>query len=122
MFGRQGQIDLVKGTPRDKFVLTGNWNIWRFHNTVRLTRYGQYTEASTTAGGDATFGAKGITDVDVTYDLTDNVSIAGGAYNVFNVYPDRHGALAIDGSGAYGSFAPFGLSGGFYYARLGVNL
>ena len=122
LFGRQGKIDLVRGAPRDKTVLTGNWSIWRFHNTLRLTRYGRYIEASTTAGSDAKFGAKGITDIDVAYDVTDNVSLALGAYNVFNVYPDRKGQVAIDGSGAYGSFAPFGLSGGFYYARLGVNL
>jgi iron complex outermembrane recepter protein len=122
LFGRQGKIDLVRGTPRDKAVLTANWSIWRFHNTVRLTRYGKYTEASTTPGADAKFTPKGITDVDVAYDVTDNVSFALGAYNVFNVYPDKKGPGTIDGSGKYGSFAPFGLSGGFYYARLGVNL
>jgi iron complex outermembrane receptor protein len=122
LFGRQGQIDLVKGAPRDKLVLTGNWNVWHFHTTARLTRYGTYTEASTTAGSDAKFGAKGITDLDVAYDLTENTSVALGAYNLFDVYPDKHGQIAIDGSGAYGTFAPFGFSGGFYYARLGVNL
>lgn len=44
-----------------------------------------------------------------------------GANNLFDVYPDRNGLVAIDGSGAYGSFAPFGLSGGFYYTRVGVT-
>ena len=122
LFGRQGRRDLVHATPKDKLVLTGNWSVWRLHNTVRLTRYGTYTEASTTPGFDVKFGAKAVTDVDVAYDVTENVSLALGAYNVFNVYPDRKGALAVDGSGAYGNFAPFGLSGGFYYARLGVNL
>ena len=122
LFGRQGQIDLVKGTPKDKLVLTGNWAIWRFHNTLRLTRYGSYTEASTTQGFDVKFSPKGIADLDIGYDVTDNVSVALGAYNLFNVYPDKKAPVAFDGSGAYGSFAPFGLSGGFYYARLGVNL
>jgi iron complex outermembrane receptor protein len=68
------------------------------------------------------FSPKGIADLDVAYDVTDNVSVALGAYNLFNVYPDKKAPIAFDGSGAYGSFAPFGLSGGFYYARLGVNL
>jgi len=54
--------------------------------------------------------------------LTENTSLALGAYNLFDVYPDKHGQIAADGSGAYGTFAPFGFSGGFYYARLGVNL
>jgi len=122
LFGRQGQIDLVRSTPRAKMILAANWNIWRFHNLVRLTRYGKYVEASTTPGFDATFGAKAVTDIDIGYDLTENVAVAVGAYNVFNVYPDKKGAIAQDGSGVYGNFAPFGLSGGFYYARLSVNL
>jgi iron complex outermembrane recepter protein len=122
LFGRQGQIDLVRSTPRAKLVLTANWNIWRLHNLVRLTRYGQYVEASTTPGFDTTYGAKAVTDVDVGYDLTENVTVALGAYNVFNIYPDKKGPLAVDGSGAYGNFAPFGLTGGYYYARLSVNL
>lgn len=122
LFGRQGQIDLVRATPRAKFILAANWHIWRFHNLVRVTRYGKYTEASTTPGFDATFGAKAITDIDIGYHLTQDVAVAVGAYNVFNVYPDKKGAIAIDGSGVYGNFAPFGLSGGFYYARLSVNL
>jgi len=122
LFGRQGQIDLVRSTPRAKLILTGNWNIWRLHTLVRLTRYGKYVEASTTPGFDTTYGAKAITDIDVGYDLTQNVTVALGAYNVFNVYPDKKGPIAVDGSGVYGNFAPFGLSGGYYYARLSVNL
>jgi len=122
LIGRQGKIDLVRGAPRDKAILTGNWSIWRFHNTLRFTRYGKYTEASTTPGFDVKFSPKVVTDIDVGYDLTDNVNLALGAYNLFNVYPDKKGSIAQDGQGRYGSFAPFGLSGGFYYARLGVTL
>jgi len=49
------------------------------------------------------------------------VALAIGANNLFDIYPDRHGIIAYDGSGAYGNFAPFGLSGGFYYARASVR-
>jgi hypothetical protein len=35
--------------------------------------------------------------------------------------PDRNGVIAYDGSGAYGNFAPFGLSGGFYYGRISAR-
>ena len=65
-----------------------------------------------------TFGAKAITDLDLAYELTDNVTIAAGAYNLFNVYPDAKGFIVpTDGSGRYGAFSPFGFTGGFYYAR-----
>jgi iron complex outermembrane receptor protein len=40
---------------------------------------------------------------------------------LFDAYPDRNGLIATDGSGTYGNFAPFGLSGGFYYVRAGIT-
>jgi iron complex outermembrane receptor protein len=52
---------------------------------------------------------------------SDKVTWSVGANNLFDTYPDRNGIVASDGSGAYGSFAPFGLSGGFYYTRVGVT-
>ncbi len=91
LFGRQGKIDLVRGTPRDKAVLTGNWSIWRFHNTLRFTRYGKYTEASTTPGADVQFSPKVVTDLDVGYDLTDNVNVALGAYKLVQRVPRQEG-------------------------------
>jgi iron complex outermembrane receptor protein len=44
-----------------------------------------------------------------------------GTNNLFDVYPARNGLIAADGSGAYGNFAPFGFSGGFYYGRATVR-
>jgi iron complex outermembrane receptor protein len=121
-FGRQGQIDLVRGTPRDKVVVDLDWKIGRVHSNLRFSRYDSYIEASTTAGFDVTYGAKVITDLDVAYQLTDNVTFALGAYNLFDVYPDKNGPIsAVDGSGQYGSFSPFGFTGGFYYARLSAE-
>jgi len=92
------------------------------HSNLRFSRYDSYIEASTTAGFDVTYGAKVITDLDVAYQLTDNVTFALGAYNLFDVYPDKNGPIsAVDGSGQYGSFSPFGFTGGFYYARLSAE-
>jgi iron complex outermembrane receptor protein len=124
LFGRQAQRDLVQASPKDKLVLDLDWAIWRLRTNLRHTRYGSYTESGTTAdgSGDRTFGDKWITDLDVAYDLTDHFTAAIGANNLFDVYPDRNGIIFFqDGSGQYGSFSPFGLSGGFYYARLAGN-
>jgi iron complex outermembrane receptor protein len=122
-FGRQSQLDLIHGAPNSKIILGANWAIWRFRTDLRFTRWGEYTESSTDAKFDQKFGAKWVTDLDIGYSLSDNVTLAVGAYNLFDVYPDKHGIVNVtDGSGQYGSFAPFGLTGGFYYARLSVNL
>lgn len=121
LFGRQAQRDLVVATPRTKVVLSNDWSLDRFHALARVTRYGSYTESSNVATGDRSFGAKWIADLDVGYDLTEHVTLSVGANNLFDSYPDRNGIIASDGSGAYGNFAPFGLSGGFYYARASVT-
>ncbi len=121
LFGRQAQRDLVVATPRTKLVLTNDWSSGRLHALARLTRFGSYIESSNVATGDRRFGAKWIADLDVGYDVSDNVTLSVGANNLFDIYPDRNGIIAADGSGAYGNFAPFGLSGGFYYARASVT-
>lgn len=121
LFGRQAQRDLLVATPRSKLVFSNDWTLGAFHALVRVTRYGKYTESSNVASGDKQFGAKWVTDLDVGYDLSKNVSVSVGANNLFDVYPEKNGIIAYDGSGQYGNFAPFGLSGGFYYARVGVK-
>lgn len=121
LFGRQARRDLVAATPRSKVVLTANWSSGPVKALIRETRYGQYTESSNIAASDRTFGAKWIADAEVSYQLTQSLNLAVGANNVFDTYPAKNGAIAYDGSGQYGSFAPFGLSGGFYYARIGFT-
>ena len=55
--------------------------------------------------------------------------MAIGANNLFNVYPDDNGVLQSKaypfntslGSGQYPTTAPYGFTGGSYYARVGVS-
>ena len=121
LFGRQAQYDLTSSTPRDKIVLGTDWSLDRLHTNLHVTRYGHYLEAGTTAVGDRGFGAKWVTDLDVSYRITKGITLAVGANDLFNVYPQKNGIVAADGSGQYGNFAPFGLTGGFYYGRATVN-
>ncbi|MES2290111.1 MAG: TonB-dependent receptor [Pseudomonadota bacterium] len=121
LFGRQAQQDLVVATPRSKVVLSGNWSLDRIRALVRTTRFGSYVESSNVVASDRTFGAKWVTDLELGYDLSDHVTVSAGANNLFDVYPDQNGLIASDGSGQYGNFAPFGLSGGFYYGRVAVR-
>jgi iron complex outermembrane receptor protein len=118
LFGRQAQRDLVVALPHDKVVLTADWSLGRLHALLRGTRYGHYTESSNVPAGDRRFGAKWVADLDIGYDITDNITLSAGANNLFDAYPDKNGVVSYDGSSAYGNFAPFGLSGGFYYGRV----
>lgn len=121
LFGRQAQKDLVAATPRTKLVLTNDWSLGPLHALARLTRFGGYVESSNVASGDRKYGAKWIADLDIGYDVSDGLTLSVGANNLFDIYPDRNGVIASDGSGAYGNFAPFGLSGGFYYGRVSAR-
>jgi iron complex outermembrane receptor protein len=122
LFGRQARQDLVAALPRTKVVLTGNWNLGPVAILARATRYGRYVESSNVASGDRRFPARWIADLDLGYDLSRRLTLSVGANNLFDRYPARNGLIASDGSGAYGNFAPFGLSGGFYYGRVAVRL
>ncbi|WP_448661996.1 TonB-dependent receptor plug domain-containing protein [Sphingomonas sp. CJ20] len=71
---------------------------------------------------------KWVTDISITGQLTKNVALTLGANNVFNVYPTENirstaALTGADTNGAfpYSEFSPFGFSGGYYYARIGVN-
>lgn len=68
-----------------------------------------------------------ITNINVSYQLNKNVRADLGALNLFNRYPPRINALAYNtmvNLGDYTSveqypeFSPFGIDGGFYYAKL----
>jgi len=125
LLGRQARSDLTSATPRDKLILTGDWSLGPVHALFRGTRFGRYTEAGTSnvsTADDRTFSPKWVFDLDVSVQLSKAINLAVGANNLFNQYPDTIGVIqASTGSGYYGMFAPFGLSGGFYYARVGID-
>lgn len=125
LFGRQARADITSATPRDKLVLSGEWSKGPTRSLLRVTRFGKYTEtgtSQTSTADDRTFSPKWVTDIDIAFQASRSINLAVGANNLFDVYPDPIGVIqANTGAGLYGSFAPFGLSGGFYYARVGIS-
>ncbi len=79
-----------------------------------------------------TFGAKWLTDLDVTYSYNKNITVSIGANNLFDVYPDENirskvvGGVAFNGYDNVGIFpysgiSPFGFNGTFYYTKLSLK-
>lgn len=118
LFDSQSQLDITKATPKDKLILGANYNLNNWWVNVQLARYGEYTEAGGTPKDDRTYGPQWITDLEVGKRFDHGLSLAIGANNLFNVYPDEIGVKGWAGTYAYGMFSPYGLSGGFYYGRL----
>lgn len=120
LFDRQMQTDLTKATPKDKWILSTNYRLDNWNVNLAFTRYGEYTEGSNNPLNDRTYSPKWITDLDIAYDISDNVTVAVGANNLFNQYPDSIGIVPWAGTYEYGMFSPFGLGGGYYYGRLSL--
>jgi iron complex outermembrane receptor protein len=123
LFNRVAQGYITDYNPKTKLILGGNWKVDAWDVNLHLTRYGRYDliTSATSSATDQHYGANWVTDLDVAYALTKSITIALGANNLFNVYPDK--STVVDSSGAqlYASNSPFGQYGGFYYGRLEVK-
>ena len=78
------------------------------------------------------FGDKVTADFDVSYTFAESYTVTVGANNLFDEYPDKiapttaNPIYALTGSTADGqiyprSGGPFGMNGGFWFARLGIK-
>jgi iron complex outermembrane recepter protein len=71
-------------------------------------------------------GVTPITNLDIGFQFTEHLNLAIGAQNLFNRFPGRLNATILNREIAapdnaavdqYPTFSPFGINGGFYYAR-----
>jgi iron complex outermembrane receptor protein len=119
LFDRQKIADLTVGTPRKKLILGALWSRGTVSASLRTTRFGQYTEAGTSVDLDRTYSPKWVTDLDVSWDVRANTTVAIGANNLFDEHPDKIGIVNADtGMNQFGTFSPFGITGGYYYGRV----
>ena len=102
-------------TPKTKLILGANFESGPFTINVKETRYDKFKSLDNLVGGlpvnDQSFGAKWITDLEVSYGVTEKLRVAAGAYNIFDVYPDRTTVANTIGLAPYGA-GPFGQYGG----------
>ena len=144
----QQQYNIANIAPHDRITGSVNWQIDNFTINLRGNYYGKWSNAleyNLVAATPATaanpfpaapasqiFGAKFLTDLDISYTFADHFTLTVGANNLFNVFPDKIQASAInpiyqlsgglnDGQVYPRSGGPFGINGGFYYARLRVK-
>jgi iron complex outermembrane receptor protein len=130
LFGRVERGRLERGQPRSSLNLALNYAINRLTFNLNNRRFGEVTVFGTAPVGsptntDQTFGARWITDVDVSYRMRGGFTAAIGANNALGVYPEQNfrSPTGADNSNAgifpYNQISPFGFNGAFYYVRLG---
>ncbi|QBE62828.1 TonB-dependent receptor plug domain-containing protein [Pseudoduganella lutea] len=119
LFDRVNVLTFEQGTPKTKFTASGTWNLGPWGATLRATRYGKILTPGTTPALDHTMSAKTLVDLEGRWKINDALSLALGAENLFDQYPDAYpAALNTTGNAPFTNYSPFGRSGRFVYARL----
>ena len=137
-------IDIGGLAPHHRATLSGGWVKGPISINARENYYSSWVDAEDypfrTPAGSSTgpviagqkFGAKFTTDLDISYTFAKRFTFTLGAINIFNTYPDKIKAspdnpvYAITNSLADGqiyprSGGPFGINGGFWYAKLKIK-
>ena len=66
-------------------------------------------------------GGNYLVDLELAYNVTEAVTVAAGAQNALNYYPQENPVAADALGNRYSQYTPFGFNGGFYYVRLKYN-
>ena len=114
------------GSPKSKLNLSATWNKDSWYATLRTTRYGETQDPSENPARNEVLPEKWVTDLDVSYAVTDHVKFTVGANNIFDIYPDATRELVEDVTTfsrlfSYSSFSPFGFTGRYVYGKVSVT-
>ena len=129
-FDEQARSMIEEWQPKDRFSLSGSYSRSFASLLIAVHRYGEYTVVD--GGKSQTYGAKYITDANLSMGLGKVGTIKVGANNLFDVKPDKNeigqsrggtiydhdGSLIVDSPGVFTysrRSAPFGFNGGYYY-------
>jgi iron complex outermembrane receptor protein len=136
VFSPQDIAIIEEWQPKDRINLSFNYSLERLTAVLAFNRYGEYTvcEGSCDSSSNRqTFGAKILTDINLSYRLQDDLTFNFGGNNIFDETPDKNvigqsraGTIA-DASGnvfvsSPGVFqysrrsAPFGFNGAYFFA------
>ncbi len=114
-------LRLEEGQPSEKATLSGDWTRDAWNVNLAFNYFG-VVEGQAFTGVRHEWGGKWLTDLSIGYDFTDSLNVRIGANNLFDTYPDEWGSAGSPFSDAgfkYGwETFPFGINGGYYYARL----
>lgn len=142
-FNREDQSRVEVATPGNKINLMFNYKYSRFGAMLRFVNFGKvvyldptinpanpdgfYTNAFTgrKETTDQTFSAKTVTDISLSYDVLNSLTLTIGANNLFDVYPDMQSHSSNMSSGRFiysRRVQQMGFNGAYYFARLKFNL
>ncbi len=118
LFDRLNVLSLEKGQPKNKVSANVNWKLGQWGATLRATRYGEVLSPGTTAAFDFEMGARTTVDLEGRLAVTPKLTLALGADNVFDQYPETQPpSINTTGNTPFSTYAPFGRAGRYIYGR-----
>ena len=118
-------LGLERGVPRIRWNAAVNQRLGRVGLLGRLNYFGSWVDhfdARFVRGKDSPLlEGRPIVDLEASISLTDNLRLAFGGQNVFNTFSQRMDLFAEIFGLPYSQFTPWGLSGGYYYARVNYS-
>ncbi len=125
LLGPGDVLALERGVPETRWNVAVNQRAGRVGLLGRLHYYGSWVDhidARSARGAEApVLGGRFILDFEASVPLTAAATLSVGGQNVFDTYSDRMDLFAARFGLPYSQFTPWGLSGGYYYARLGYR-
>jgi iron complex outermembrane receptor protein len=118
LFDRVERGRLEEGQPRRRISLTTSFDVSRLGVMVHTSRYGKILSRALNPAQDQAFQAKWITDLSLSYKVTNQLSLALSGNNIFDVYPDTNiTSNQTRGIYLYSGLTPFGFNGAYWSLR-----
>ena len=124
---------LERGLPNTRWNFSINHRADRWSLMGRLNYFGAFWDSEDgrnsvglPGGPEASwlypaYSGKALLDLELGIPFGENVTLAIGAENVLNTYPDVNMFGAYTVGNQYGQFSPFGFNGAYYYTRLSYS-
>jgi len=131
LFDASAQSNLETASPKLKVIASADLSLGRLSATARGTVYGRSSNFTSPNGGTfykQVIGTAFIADLELGYDLTDELTISIGGNNLFNkrpptvaLVPGTTNSTLVNGGNVLDApltFSPYGINGGYYYGRV----
>lgn len=127
LIGRDAQGALTVANPKNVTSLSGDWSYGKFELFIKESRYSTVIGLNAIAANrDEYVPPAFITDLNMSYWVTKKTKLSIGANNLFNKKPPNIPTAAQQyfsfpvSTPSPNWFSPYGVNGGFYYARLDI--
>ncbi len=128
LLGRSITGRLTDAYPKNTVSGSANWTFGDWDTTVKVTHYsGVIGRNAVAANRDEYVKPAFIADASVGYWVKSNLKVTVGANNLFNKRPEQLNDEAVKyysfpvGRPNYSWFSPYGVDGGYYYARADIT-